>query len=305
MRSLPVAGSCVLSLVLSLAGIAGAEGCCKELAHSVSPLQQATQADVVVIGKVVDLEPDLTMMEQYPGGGKIGHMIANIRIEESLLGAKGLTHLRVAYVPSNRPIISDDAEFNARVNGVRFWWGNLNLVQGQEACFLLRKHPTADCCALLEYSYPMNKGDLNYETEIKAVRNIMKAFDKPIEALQSKDAGERQLAACALVMRYRMHRNGATATGSEPIPADESKAILKALGEMKWGELPFDPNGTFSVQGVFYQLGLSANDGWQQPQQKENEDYSALMDKAVSKWFKDNAEKYRIQRLVVRPQSKE
>lgn len=300
--------TCVLTLALLLVPQTRAESCCKEIAYSLSPMQQAAQADIVVIGKVTDLESDLAMVEASPGSERVGHMVANVRIEESLLGTKGLTHVRIGFVPTTRMVMSEDARFNARLNGVRSWFGGMNLTAGQEACFFLQKHPTADFYVLMQYAYPLNKGDLGYDTDIKAVRNIIKAFEKPVEALRAKDAGERQLAACALVMRYRTQKRIAVPVFeqvapvvNEPVPAEESKLILKALGEMRWGEQPFDVNGTFSLQSAFSQLGIGANDGWQQPPQKENEDFNAVMSDALSKWFNANADKYRVQRLAFNP----
>lgn len=304
MRAFPAFGASVLSIILLLAPLARAEGCCKEFAPTISPIQQATQADVVIIGKITDLEPDLTMIEQYKGGGPIAHMIANVRIEDSLAGVQGLTNLRIGFVPTNRPFQSEEFGIQLQRNG-RQWRGNVNLVQGQEACFMLQRHPIADFYVLLPYAYPIDKNELTFDADMKAVRNVLKAFREPVKALQAKDASERQLAACALVTRYRTQRNSnvpVTVT-NVPIAADESKLILQALSEMKWGELPFDPNGTFSVQNVFHQLGLTPQNGWQQPQPKANEDHNAVMDKAVSDWFKANAETFRIQRLVMKPAS--
>jgi hypothetical protein len=304
-----LACSCVLSLLVLAVSNSSAECCCKEIAITISPIQQATQADVVFVGKVTDLETDLAMIEQYPGSGPIAHMVANVRIEESLHGVKGLTHVRIGYVPNVRAMVNDELQFQGGFaqggfGGARAWRGGINLVAGQEACFFLQKHPTADFYVMLQYAYPLNKSDLGYDGQLKAVCNVLKAFDKPLEALQAKDASERQLAACALVHRYRTQRPShvPVAISNEPIAAEESKLILNALGEMKWGELPFDQNGTFSMHNAFYQLGLTANDGWQQPQPKENEDANVVMTEAVGKWFKANADKYRVQRVVTKPQ---
>ena len=307
MRRLPAIGSGVLALTLLLTTFTQTGACCKELAISISPVQQATHADIVVIGKVTDLDPDLVMIEQYKGSGLVGHMVANVRIEESLLGAKGLTHVRIGFIPGIRYNYGDDlAAFQfQRLGGQRSWRGPVNLDAGQEACFMLQKHHSGDFYTLQQHAYPLDKSELNYESELKGVRSILKAFNKPVEALQVKDAAERQLAACALVMRYRTQKNQyvPVTVVNEPIAADESKLILQALSEMKWGELPFDPNGTFSLQNAFYQLGLPLESGWQQPQQKENENYNEVMTKAFSTWAKANADKYRIQRLVAKPQS--
>jgi hypothetical protein len=289
-----------LAMTVTLTMVASAESCCKELAYSLTPIQQSTQADVVVVGKVCDLEPDVVMLEQYQGGGKVAHIVATIRIEEGLVGAKGLTHLRVAYVPSQRQVYAEEFGIQQLQRRERFWRGQASLTQGQEGCFFLQKHARADLLVPVNMGYPLDKSSFNFDDEMKAVRNILRAVDKPLEVLRSKDAGERQLAACALVSRYRQQRNttGTVAVTNEALSAEESKLILSALGEMKWGELPFDSNGTFSLQNVFWQLQLTDKDGWQQPQQKENQDYNAIMGEAVTKWLKGNAEKYRVQRLV-------
>jgi hypothetical protein len=278
--------------------------CCKEIAISPAPLQQASQADIVVVGKVVDVEPDMVMAEQYVGGGKVGHMVVNVRIQESLLGAKGLTHIRVGYVPSNQRVHPENFAFQVqRLGGEgKFWRGQINLIQGTEGCFFFQKHPTADFYVMVPMGNPIEKGESTYDAELKAVRKIVGAFEKPIEALKAKEAGDRQLAACALVHRYRQQRNnGGAVAKQEAIPAEESKLILKTLGEMKWGETPFDPQGMFSLQNVFWQFQLSENDGWRQPQPKDGEDYNAKMRETVGSWLKENAEKYRIQRMVVSP----
>jgi hypothetical protein len=72
-----------------------------------SAFEQAAASDVIVIGKVTDIESEPVLAERARGTGKVLHLIATIRVEENLLGAKGLTHIRVAFVPELRPPLRD------------------------------------------------------------------------------------------------------------------------------------------------------------------------------------------------------
>jgi len=67
--------------------------------EGLSPTDQTLRADIIVVGKVTAIEPNAVLVERRPGADKVAHMVATIRIDESLLGAKGLTHVRVGFVP--------------------------------------------------------------------------------------------------------------------------------------------------------------------------------------------------------------
>lgn len=67
--------------------------------EGLSPFQQVSAADLVVTGKVTDIEPEPVLVERVKGGEKVLHLVATLRVEEKLLGAGGLTHVRVAFVP--------------------------------------------------------------------------------------------------------------------------------------------------------------------------------------------------------------
>jgi hypothetical protein len=295
----PPMRAAVLAAVLVIAPIAQAESCCKEIAYSSTPAQQAAAADVVFIGNVGDVEPDVLMAEQHPGAGKVGHMVVTLRVEESLRGAKGITHLRVGFVPTQNPMYPEQQQAFICGEG-RHWRGNLNLLPGQEACFFLQKHPTSDFFVPVPMGYPLNKGHLNYASELEQVKKISRAVERPLEALRANEAGDRQLAACALVHHYRLQgRNqGRTSPVEEAVPAEVSKLILEALGGMKWGDTPFDVNGTFSLQNTFWKLQLGEKDGWRPPVQTGNEDYNAVLSDAAAKWLKENAGKYTLRRFV-------
>src|SRR4051794_22928434 len=67
----------------------------------VSATQQAMTAEVVVVGKVTEIEKEMTKASAAPGvDNKIDYQVAVIKINDSLQGAKGLTNIRVGF-PAN------------------------------------------------------------------------------------------------------------------------------------------------------------------------------------------------------------
>jgi hypothetical protein len=99
MRRIHIIGLGAMVLSLSLASPARSQF----VPDGWSAFQQTAAADLIVIGKVTDIEPQSVLAERTKGADKVDHLVATIRIEENLLGAKGLTHLRVAFVPGLPP----------------------------------------------------------------------------------------------------------------------------------------------------------------------------------------------------------
>jgi hypothetical protein len=165
--------------------------------------------------------------------------------------------------------------------------------------------PTSGFYRQVKYGLPIGKLDLNFETQSKALRPLVKVFADPQTALLAEKSRDRQFAALALVARYRASRPhlDLKANAGEPIPADQNKLILETLAELRWDNEPFDPEGTMSLRNVFWQLQLTEKHGWQQPQAKADENADEVMGKAVAKWFNVHSANYRIQRLAVRPAS--
>jgi hypothetical protein len=88
-------GFVVVALSLSLAARARSQ----VEPEGLSAFEQTAAADLIVIGKVTDIEPEPVLIASPGGTGKALHLVATIRVEENLSGAKGLTHVRVAFVP--------------------------------------------------------------------------------------------------------------------------------------------------------------------------------------------------------------
>ena len=173
---------------------------------------------------------------------------------------------------------------------------------GQEGIFFLQADLAYGFCRQIEYGLAIGKSDLQFENAQKLIAAVVKVYARPSAALSADNTVDRQFAAVALVARYRAGQLplGARSQVEEPIPVDESRLILAALGGMKWTDPPLEPSGVMSLPNAFRQLQLSEKDGWREPQPKANEHPDEVIGKAVAEWFKDHSAKYRIQRHVVR-----
>jgi RNA polymerase sigma factor (sigma-70 family) len=227
-------------------------------------------APIIVIGKVTKIEEK----EQ------LDHKIAVVKIEESLKGAKGLTSIRVGFVakqpqppgiqllPANPAPGAPGAALpavpapNVRAATI-MRLPQVNLTEGQEACFLLKPHEKGDFNVLLNaYSAVIDKKQPNAEAQIKQVRELAKFLETPLpKSLDSEKADDRFLAAGLLILKYRTRQNFTVPAKEEPIDADESKKILKALAEADFTKP--EPRLGMGPLELFYRLGVTAKDGWQ------------------------------------------
>src|SRR6516165_2966720 len=66
-----------------------------------NPTQQAIQAEVIVVGKVNEIEKEMSQATQFPGNPmKVDYHVGVIKISENIVGAKGLTTIRVGFLPA-------------------------------------------------------------------------------------------------------------------------------------------------------------------------------------------------------------
>jgi hypothetical protein len=217
------------------------------------------RADCIVVGKVTTIEEKTV---KTPALGEMA--LAVVKIETGLLGAKGLTHVKVGFHPEALKV-------------------------GQEACFFLTKVPGQAFFTAGGYLDVVNKaGMANFAQEVETIKRCTKLLEDPIKGLKSKEAGDRALAAALLVCRHGTPRHGAMK--QEPIDAAESKLILETLAESDWDR--FDPILRAKTSTVFLRLGLTPADGFQQP--ADFRQFPA----AAKQWLKDNAGKYRVKRFT-------
>jgi hypothetical protein len=249
-----------------------------------SPLpERVATADAVVIGKVTGIEDKTISAEPSPGvKEKAEYQIAVVKIEDGVLGTKGLTHVKIGTikVPEGRPII--------RPGG----YAPPKLSVDQEGVFFLQKHPTESFYVLQGAMSVVNKaGNDNFEKEAARVKECAKLLADPKAGLKSKSADERALTAGMLVIRYNTAQPGQTKR--ESINADESKLILNALADGDW--MKGNDQNDLSPQWGFGRLGLTDKDGWNAagPFNTPN-----AYEEAAKAWLKGHAESYRVQRFV-------
>lgn len=227
--------------------------------------QRLIQADTVVIGLVTAIEDKPIESVPTPAAKeKVLYKIAQVKVQEAILGAKGKETLRVGFVKDKE------------------------LKVDQEACFILAPHHAqpfyvyreaeADVCAT---------GHRWFEYRMKILRQCARCLEKPLEALKSQDTQDRLLTAAILISRYR---DSALGPKTEPIDAEESKLLLRALRDADWGKE--DKALKLSPQPLFALLGLTAKDGWNPPK----DPVGARL--AAENWLIDNHNKYRILRFV-------
>jgi len=229
---------------------------------------RVAKADLVITGKVVSIEDK-----------SIGdYQIAVVKIDDAILNAKGLTHVRVGFIPTT---------------GGRF--PHLNLQVDQESCFFLTQKNGQSFYVATQYFNIVDKKAANYEEVVKEAKQCGKLLGDADASLKAKDANDRMLTASMLITRYRTPREGAVK--QEAIDAAQSKLILQTLADADWTPKNAQPY-TMQPQQLFLRLGLTDKDGWTVPA-----DVKELPDSA-KKWLKDNDEKYRIQRFVVEKSDK-
>ncbi len=273
-----------------------------------STIQRAAQAETIVVGTVTTIEPDILNLTPVSGGAKANYMVAVVKVRQPILGAKGVTHIRVGFIPSANNTVNDEdgMMFNCKLGGYPSGNGSYNLVVGQEACFFLVKHHEGDFYTLPQYCPPLAKNHFYFDDELTQIKRVVDVVRNPVESLKAKESSDRQFAAAVLFQRNRVapqvgSGKNAPTVKTVPLSQEESKLILDGLGEMTWGDMGIDGQGTLAIQTLFWQLSLTDKEGWRQPQIKENDDYNTVMDEAVKKWLKEHSSTYRLQKSVVEP----
>ncbi len=272
-----IAGLLVMTLVVLSAALAPAQS---ESAAPPTGPARAVQADAIVIGRVVALEDkDIRVND-------VTYRIAIVKVRETLKGKKEET-VRLGFVrPANAP---PEAVFRAVPPH------HLNYLVGDEGLFFLDKGPDGKFRTTHGLQAFVTSRNEYLKQEIDDAKLVVKIGDHPSKYLKSDSTPERLLAATLLIQTYRKRNINAK---QEPIDAEESKLILKALAGAQW-EVREIKKGTASDPRVhpymlFSQLGLSAADGWLAPQNAA----AAELYKAAREWLDKNWDSHRIQKYV-------
>jgi hypothetical protein len=278
-RFLASACTCLVLALLALPGWS--------MAIRMAPLpERVALAKVIVVGKVADIEKKTVQAKAFPGAEEKSELqVAVMEIKDPIQGAKGLTHLRVAFLPAPKAPVGGPIRPGIRRAPP------LQLTKDMEACFFLTPHFEENFYVISNLTPPINAKAENFKKDTAEVRRIAKLLEDPKAGLKSKNTADRELIAGLLLVRYRTPLQNETK--QEPIDAEESKQILDVLAGADF-EQAGSPNG-FTAQQAFLRLGLTDKDGWNPPQFKN---FQKEFPPVAKKWLKDNAEKYRIQRFV-------
>jgi hypothetical protein len=259
--------------------------------------QRVALAQCVVVGKVTALEEKPVAASTFPGvQQKSFYKVAVIKIVDGLMGAKGLTSIRVGFLPPPPPPPAVKGGENGpkiRPFILRKRYPTVDLKVGQEACFILDKHHEASFYVASNFNNVIYKNNA-FDNQVKQIKHYTQLLATPMKGLKAKDAEDRLTTAGMLINRYRTAKPGMKFPyKTEAIDADESKLILTTLAEADFTKpRTFDK---ISPLMVFGQLQLTEKDGWKPPQFKTPQEYP----NAAKAWLKDNMETYRIQRIVV------
>jgi hypothetical protein len=230
-------------------------------------------ADCVVRGKIVEIEKK--PLRERADDEEREYRVHLVKIDENLLGADGLTHLRLGTSCSDP---RHDPEAAAELH------------EGDEVCLFLAVHAReALYLPVMQGVVVKRPDDKFYERQLEQVRRAARLLKEPNAGLQSKDADDRFLTAAMLLERYRPE--GAYVKQTAAIDAEQSRLILRALRDADWKRERGD--GAY-VDYSFTRLGLTMKDGWQRP--REHDKYEP----AAKKWLADHADTYRIRRVLER-----
>lgn len=257
--------------------------------------EQVVQSDAIIVGKVQALEEKPVEAKLFVGAPqKVPFTVANVHIDEVLLGLKSVTHIRVGFIP--QPAAADPSTGTRPAIRPRGGLPNPTLKVNQEGCFFLQKHPDGDFYILTPMSNPLDRKDENYKKQVANIQKSLKLLAAPVAALQSPKLDDRLFTASLLVQKYRQFRNtGGGQPVQQPIGAEESRLILEAIAEADWNKN--DPDMMVqSGQMLFNMLGIQPKDGWKPPQVQPGQNYQEEYQKAAKKWLKDNATKFRMQK---------
>jgi hypothetical protein len=252
---------------------------------------RAALATVIVVGKVESIDEKTVAVKPFPDAReKVEYTIANVKVSDPILGAKGVTNVRVGFVASQ---------------------GRYNLIfaKDQEGIFFLTPHADGTFMVAQTYNDFVNKQkNPNFDKDVEETKKSIKILENPKESLKADKQEDRFAAAAILVSKYRnLPRFNGKDAKTEAVDDEISKLILTALGEADWKHQVLGP-GPFAMNAlsIFQQLGVTEKDGYNPPtteakgpqgQTLKVVDYAKVPNYA-KQWCKDNAGKYKIQRFV-------
>jgi hypothetical protein len=271
--------------------VAGAFARALMIAPSPVP-ERVALAESVIVGKVTKIENKKVSVPVSPGSKeKQDFIVAVVHIDNAIKGAKGLTDIKVGYFAPPEPPKDGDAP---RIRpGIRR--PQINLNEDQEVLLFLKPHSSGEFQVLQAYFDVVDKKSPEFEKDIEAAKKCAKLLEDPEKSLQSKDAEDRLNTAAMLIAEYKSW-SGPEEAKQEPIAAERSKLILKALADADWTVKPAPGvrGNMLTPLNLFFRLGLTPEEKWNQPMDFEK------TSEAAKTWLKENLDTYRIKRFVAK-----
>lgn len=220
-----------------------------------------------------------------------------MKVDQPLAGADALTHVKVGFIaPPPPPQPGGPVRLPPRRGGV-------DLKVGDQYVFFLTRHPEGTLYVMPFTSPPLDVKAEAGKAELEEAKKALAVIADPKKALAAAKAEDRGYAAAVLVTKYRTVPDGGGEPKEVPIPADESRLILKGLAEADWKLAGGRFNAVSPVMAV-NQLGLTPQDGWTPPRPPQPApgqppaDYGVVMREAFGKWLEGPGKDYRIKRFV-------
>lgn len=271
-----------------------------------SPTQRALAADVVVVGKVTAVEKETVEAAPFPGAqNKVQYKVAVVRIATPLAGAGNLTHIKVGFVPPPpaQPPRPGPQPGAIRPPLRRPGLAPPELKEGQEYVLFLVKHPEGGFYVMPPMSPPLDAKTESTKTEVEGIRKVLAVVADPAKALKAEKPEDRAFAAVILATKYRAYPDFAQGVEEVPIPAEESRQILRGLADADWTK--FDRTAPNGMQ-AFNMLGLGEKDGWTPPKPvpvrpgQPAGNFNLVVKEAFVKWLAGPGKDYRIKRVVAK-----
>jgi len=262
-------------------------------------------ADVVIVGKVVEVDRDEVEVAPFRGAPKermLKYKVANLQIEDRVLGAGGITRIRVGFPVDGRPTFAVTATVVELTDGVRPT-GTVTLAAGTEGCFALAKHPNADFYVIV--GPPTYKKDPSFAREVDKLKKYARAINDPVAALKAKELNDRFEAAQIILQRYLIPQGS---NKREPIPEEENKLLVALLKDLPW--VPADGKRTRADgklvphRAAFWysinpgELGFKRPDPPKRNPGDPPPNFDKLMDEATTKFLNENGDKIKLKRFV-------
>jgi hypothetical protein len=181
------------------------------VAHTPDTAKAWALLEIVIVGRVVDVEPDeveVAFTNRAPKDPKEPYKVAIVRIEDWVFGASGLTLVRIGF-PANGPAMA--------------------LKPDMEGCLTLAFQPGAGFYTQIKRM--TEKAAPGFAGEVERLRKRGRVLNDPVAALKAKGLDDRFDAAMLLLERYATPRESSQ---REPVPEQENGLILILMAELPW-----------------------------------------------------------------------